>query len=99
MSGSGFLAFLYDNAEVREMTRKAPIFVRSVIRASVMPSLKYYCSGSAERFSRGRTTIDGPPESPFASRRLQYRTDAATSSIAAQARALFCIGSPNRVRR
>src|SRR6266536_405047 len=45
-------------AEVREMTRKAPIFARSPIRASVIPSTKYSCAGSPERFCNGKTTID-----------------------------------------
>ena len=41
--------------EVREVTRKAEIFPRSEIRSSVMPSLKYSCIGSPDRFSSGRT--------------------------------------------
>src|SRR6476469_179716 len=45
-------------AEVREMTRNAAICARSPIRASVIPSTKYSCAGSPERFCSGRTTID-----------------------------------------
>ena len=31
---------------------------RSVVRSSVMPSAKYSCSGSLDRFAKGSTTID-----------------------------------------
>src|SRR5215471_11538767 len=31
---------------------------RSVVRSSVMPSTKYSCSGSFDKFAKGRTTID-----------------------------------------
>src|SRR5215469_15684733 len=31
---------------------------RSLVRSSVIPSTKYSCSGSFERFVKGRTTID-----------------------------------------
>src|SRR5262252_42487 len=41
--------------DVREITRSALIFESSVMRSSVMPSAKYSCSGSPDRFSSGRT--------------------------------------------
>ena len=44
--------------EVREITFSDPIFARSAIRVSVMPSAKYSWSASPDRFSRGRTAID-----------------------------------------
>src|SRR5918993_5136340 len=40
------------------MTRSSPIRARSPIRASVIPSAKYSCAGSPERFSSGRTAIE-----------------------------------------
>ena len=45
-------------AEVREMTRNAPIFAKSPISASVIPSAKYSCAGSPDRFWSGNTTIE-----------------------------------------
>src|SRR3954463_11539976 len=41
--------------EVRDVMRMLVLLARSVIRASVIPSAKYSCSGSLERFSRGIT--------------------------------------------
>src|SRR6266478_1607801 len=40
------------------MTKLPEIRERSVVRFSVIPSAKYSWSGSRERFSNGRTTID-----------------------------------------
>jgi len=45
-------------ADVRDITRNAPIFERSVVSSSVMPSTKYSCSGSWERFSMGNTAME-----------------------------------------
>ena len=45
--------------ELREITRSVRICERSVMISSVRPSLKYSLSGSALRFSKGSTTIDG----------------------------------------
>ena len=42
-------------AEVREITRSARTCASSAIRASVMPSAKYSCSGSPERLASGST--------------------------------------------
>ena len=53
ISCSGFLLPLYCMVDWREITRGAPIFPSSVISASVIPSAKYSCSGSAERFEVG----------------------------------------------
>src|SRR5262249_42139099 len=41
--------------DVREITRSALIFESSVMRSSVMPSAKYSCSGSRDKFSSGKT--------------------------------------------
>ncbi len=41
------------------MTNRAEIFERSVIRSSVMPSLKYSCSASPLMFVKGSTAIEG----------------------------------------
>jgi hypothetical protein len=43
---------------VREITRKALIFDRLLINASVIPSEKYSCSGSPERFTSGNTATE-----------------------------------------
>ncbi len=55
ISGSGFIAFLYCITDVREITLSARIRDSSAINASVIPSAKYSCAGSFERFERGRT--------------------------------------------
>src|SRR5258707_1445105 len=44
--------------DVREVTWSDVILLRLVISSSVMLSAKYSCSGSWERFSRGRTAMD-----------------------------------------
>src|SRR2546423_906484 len=41
------------------MTNRAEILERSVIRSSVMPSLKYSCSASPLILVKGSTAIDG----------------------------------------
>jgi len=58
ISRSGFLASLYCITEVRDITFSDPIFDRSVISSSVMPSAKYSCSGSPERFASGNTASE-----------------------------------------
>ena len=45
-------------ADVREMTRRDPIWDRSAVTSSVRPSAKYSFSGSVLRFVNGRTAID-----------------------------------------
>ena len=45
--------------ELRAITNRPEIFERSVIRSSVMPSLKYSCSGSPLMFVNGSTAIEG----------------------------------------
>src|SRR6266508_5198334 len=45
-------------ADVREITRSAEILERRAISSSVIPSAKYSCFGSCERFSSGRTASD-----------------------------------------
>ena len=59
--GSNFFVPLYCITEVREITLSALICANSVISASVMPSAKYSCSGSCERFSSGSTASDRIP--------------------------------------
>ena len=44
--------------DVREITLSEPSFARSPISTSVIPSEKYSCSGSPERFSSGRTAME-----------------------------------------
>ena len=44
--------------EVRDGTRSAEIFDRSLISSSVIPSAKYSCEASPVRFSRGSTATD-----------------------------------------
>ena len=56
--GSGLRVPLYCMTEVREITRSALILDRLVISASVIPSAKYSCSGSPDRFSNGRTASE-----------------------------------------
>jgi hypothetical protein len=43
---------------VREITFRAPIFDRSVISASVIPSTKYACCASPEKFFSGSTASE-----------------------------------------
>src|SRR5260370_15863363 len=45
-------------AEVRDVTRNVAIFESWVISVSVIPSEKYSCSGSRDRFSSGKTASD-----------------------------------------
>src|SRR6516225_6195820 len=40
------------------MTKPPERRERSVVRSSVMPSTKYSCSGTFDKFAKGRTTID-----------------------------------------
>jgi hypothetical protein len=49
---------LYCITDVREITRSDPIFARVVISSSVIPSAKYSCEGSPERFSSGNTAME-----------------------------------------
>src|SRR6478609_9683516 len=60
--------------DVREITRSALIFESSVMRSSVMPSAKYSCSGSRDRFSSGRTASArmGGPRSEGGTSRDRY---------------------------
>src|SRR5215468_9652877 len=41
------------------MTKRLESWERSLVRSSVMPSLKYSCLGSSLRFTNGSTTIEG----------------------------------------
>src|SRR6266513_1319145 len=56
--GSSFFVRLYCITEVREITLSVPICASSVVSASVMPSAKYSCSGSCDRFSSGSTATE-----------------------------------------
>src|SRR5262245_33420256 len=56
--GMGFLLFLYCITEVPEITLIDPNCARSPIKASVMPSVKYSCELSLERFTIGSTAKD-----------------------------------------
>jgi hypothetical protein len=44
--------------EVREITRREDIFANSVINSAVIPSAKYSCSESPDRFSSGSTASE-----------------------------------------
>ena len=50
--------FLNCITDVREITFNALSCDNSVIKASVIPSAKYSCSGSFERFVRGNTAME-----------------------------------------
>ncbi len=43
---------------LRAITKLSEIRERSVVRSSVIPSAKYSCSGSLDRFAKGRTTME-----------------------------------------
>src|SRR5215831_8448282 len=58
MSGAESFVSLRDITEVREMTRRPWIVDRRPMRASVMPSARYSCVGSPDRFFKGRTAKD-----------------------------------------
>ena len=93
ITGSALCAPLYCMAEVREITRRALILPKSVMSASVIPSAKYSCSGSFDRFSSGSTARDrmrpaaAPPAEAFPSSRSRnspaFRPKSSASSIAA----------------
>lgn len=55
--GRGLFARLYRIAEVREIARRALTLAKVAISSSVIPSAKYSCSGSRDRFSRGTDAI------------------------------------------
>src|ERR1700682_6821133 len=88
ISGNDFFDCLYCMEEVREITFTEPICARSVIRASVMPSEKYSCAGSAERLCRGNTArewMEGAPLAPLSPSRLAFtaihETDRKTAAL------------------
>src|SRR5947207_6658829 len=64
------------------MTRNSPIFAKSVMSSSVMPSTKYSCCGSLERFNSGRMAIEriGESEPPARTRRPIPHANTATAS-------------------
>jgi hypothetical protein len=82
ISGSDFDAFLYGITDVREITFRARMRDSSVITASVIPSAKYSCSGSLERFESGSTASESirPPFSLPVHRLLNRPTSAAKST-------------------
>ena len=90
--------------DVREMTLSPPRWPSVPINSSVMPSAKYSCAGSPDRFASGSTAIDrtapgGTPPDEAASRNPSRRsagqpTNAITSAAAIDARI-----SPRRAQR
>src|SRR5215813_7623617 len=50
---------LYVKAELRAITKRLEILERSLVRTSVRPSLKYSCSGSLLRGTKGRMVREG----------------------------------------
>src|SRR5277367_3944231 len=55
ISGKVLVLFLYPRTEVQEITLRLSILVRVVISSRVVPSAKYSCSGSPDRFFNGST--------------------------------------------
>ena len=58
ISRSGRWTPLYCIADVRDTTCNSPILTNVLISASVSPSAKYSCSGSRDRFSKGKTASE-----------------------------------------
>jgi len=58
VSGNDLVVFLYRITDVRDITLSAWICARLLMSDSVMPSAKYSCAGSPERFCKGRTAIE-----------------------------------------
>src|SRR5882762_5926394 len=55
ISGKVLVLSLYPRTEVQEITLRLLILVRVVISSSVVPSAKYSCLGSPDRFFNGST--------------------------------------------
>src|SRR5882762_10032594 len=55
ISGKVLVLSLYPRTEVQEITLRLLILVRVVIRSRVVPSAKYSCLGSPDRFFNGST--------------------------------------------
>src|SRR6266404_3737944 len=90
---------LYRMTDVREITLSVPNLPRSVIMASVMPSAKYSCVGSPERFSSGRTAREWAPppvilpESPSRQRRAMRPVRDSTSAPRSTAAGTYLRGN------
>ena len=72
------------NAVLRETTASADTLLKSVMMSSVMPSLKYSCSGSPLMLAKGSTQIDGAAaaRSRLArSRRVRRRSRASAKHV------------------
>ncbi len=100
ISASLFFVPLYAIAEVREITRSDRICASCVMSSSVMPSAKYSCSASPEKFASGRTAIDWMPPAapPGSSLRIVPALMASIARIARMARARAPIATSRRVR-
>ncbi len=57
--GTSTLLPLNWNEVLRAITPSAEILLRSVMMSSVIPSLKYSCSGSPLMFVKGKMAIEG----------------------------------------
>src|SRR5579863_8729418 len=74
---------LNEKAVLRETTDSADTLPRSVMMSSVIPSLKYSCSGSPLMLLKGRTQMDTEMRSSFGavvtlgSERLSFASSAA----------------------
>ena len=78
---------LYCITDVREMIRSVPICASREMSASVIPSEKYSCAGSRDRFRSGRTASDesrgGAPPRVDVEMRCHSRKPIARSAAAA----------------
>src|SRR4029450_6831064 len=81
--GSDLVVPLYRITEVRDVTCSAEILASAVISSSVMPSAKYCCWGSSDRFASGSTASDSI--FPGAARE-RWRTKRNTATAAAATR-------------
>ncbi len=58
ISGTESCGFLNRITDVREITRRSWILERRPMSASVIPSARYSCAGSPDRFFKGSTAKD-----------------------------------------
>ena len=69
------------------ITKLPAIRDRSVVRSSVIPSAKYSCSGSLERFVKGNTAIDRRGTDPVLPREIAAAAgNAASTGVTAAAK-------------
>src|SRR5712692_10992632 len=92
--GNGLRVPLYGMTEVREMTLNERTRANSVINESVMPSTKYSCVGSFDRFCSGKTAREviagrgvtrrgGAPQRPFLAKKTGIATKTRQAALKA----------------